>query len=110
MSSSQHPLHPRLADIRETIHRRNPGETEFHQATDEVLASLGLVLEKRPELAEASIIERLCEPERQLIFRVPWVDDAGEVQVTGASGWSSTRPWARTREACASTPACCWGP
>ena len=81
MSSSQHPLHPRLADIRETIHRRNPGETEFHQATDEVLASLGLMLEKRPELAEASIIERLCEPERQLIFRVPWVDDAGEVQV-----------------------------
>ena len=46
-----------------------------------MLASLGLVLQKRPELAEASIIERLCEPERQLIFRVPWVDDTGEVQV-----------------------------
>ena len=78
---STHELHPRLAEVRETIHRRNPGEAEFHQAADEVLSSLGLVLEKRPELAEASIIERLCEPERQLIFRVPWVDDSGTVQV-----------------------------
>ncbi|OFS16058.1 NADP-specific glutamate dehydrogenase [Kytococcus sp. HMSC28H12] len=78
---SQHALHPRLAEVRETILRRNPGEVEFHQAADEVLATLGLVLERRPELAEASIIERLCEPERQLVFRVPWVDDSGVVQV-----------------------------
>ncbi|WP_462418387.1 NADP-specific glutamate dehydrogenase [Kytococcus sp. Marseille-QA3725] len=74
-------MHPRLAEVRETIQRRNPGEDEFHQATDEVLASLTHVLERRPELADSSIIERLCEPERQLIFRVPWVDDAGHVQV-----------------------------
>ncbi len=61
--------------------RRNPGETEFHQAVREVLASLGPVVAKRSEYAEGAIIERLCEPERQIIFRVPWVDDSGRVQI-----------------------------
>ncbi|WP_443055740.1 NADP-specific glutamate dehydrogenase [Streptomyces sp. NBC_00690] len=60
---------------------RNPGEAEFHQAVREVLDSLGPVFTQRPEFADAKIIERICEPERQLIFRVPWVDDSGEVQV-----------------------------
>ncbi|ALC15754.1 glutamate dehydrogenase/leucine dehydrogenase [Desulfuromonas soudanensis] len=61
--------------------RRNPGEVEFHQAVREVLESLGPVLVKYPEFADHKIIERICEPERQIIFRVPWQDDKGEVQI-----------------------------
>jgi glutamate dehydrogenase (NADP+) len=61
--------------------RHNPGEVEFHQAVREVLESLGPVLAKYPEFAEHKIIERLCEPERQIIFRVPWQDDQGEVHI-----------------------------
>jgi glutamate dehydrogenase (NADP+) len=61
--------------------RRNPGEEEFHQAVREVLESLGPVLVKYPEFGEHKIIERICEPERQIIFRVPWEDDRNEVQI-----------------------------
>ncbi|MCT4353416.1 NADP-specific glutamate dehydrogenase [Streptomyces sp. Je 1-79] len=61
--------------------RRNPGEAEFHQAAAEVLESLAPALERHPEYADTGIVERLVEPERQLIFRVPWVDDQGAVQV-----------------------------
>ncbi|AKT50430.1 NADP-specific glutamate dehydrogenase [Arsenicicoccus sp. oral taxon 190] len=74
-------LHPRLDKVRATILRRNPGEAEFHQVVDEVLDSLGPVLERRPDYVDASILERLAEPERQIIFRVPWVDDEGRVRV-----------------------------
>ncbi|WP_069812257.1 NADP-specific glutamate dehydrogenase [Streptomyces sp. TP-A0874] len=63
------------------ILRRNRGETEFHQAVREVLETLGPVLAKRPEFVDARIIERICEPERQLIFRVPWSDDSGDIHV-----------------------------
>ncbi|NJQ02681.1 NADP-specific glutamate dehydrogenase [Streptomyces zingiberis] len=63
------------------ILRRNPGEAEFHQAVREVLETLGPVLARRPEFAEAKIVERIAEPERQLIFRVPWTADSGEVHV-----------------------------
>ena len=68
------------AIFREVI-QRNPGETEFHQAVREVLESLGPVLVKYPDLAQHKVIERICEPERQIIFRVPWTDDSGEVQI-----------------------------
>jgi len=61
--------------------RRNPGESEFHQAVREVAETLGPVLRKHPQYAEHKIIERICEPERQIIFRVPWQDDSGEVQI-----------------------------
>lgn len=61
--------------------RRNPGENEFHQAVHEVLTSLEPVLAKDPHYADNALLERLVEPERQIIFRVPWVDDAGNVQV-----------------------------
>jgi glutamate dehydrogenase (NADP+) len=71
----------RLAKIFETVVERNPGESEFHQAVREVLESLSPVLGKHPELGEKKIIERICEPERQIIFRVPWQDDRGEVQI-----------------------------
>ncbi|MBZ4673005.1 MAG: Glu/Leu/Phe/Val dehydrogenase [Deferribacteraceae bacterium] len=70
-----------LADIYEKIVAKNPAELEFHQAVKEVLASLGPVIEKYPEYADQKIIERLCEPERQIIFRVPWQDDKGEIHI-----------------------------
>ncbi len=61
--------------------KRNPGEVEFHQAVREVLECLGPVLVKYPEFGHHKIIERICEPERQIIFRVPWQDDKGEVHI-----------------------------
>ncbi|CCH77246.1 glutamate dehydrogenase, NADP-specific [Nostocoides japonicum T1-X7] len=74
-------LDEKLHTIYEEVQRRNPGEAEFHQSVHEVLDSLGPVVAKHPQYAEAAIIQRLCEPERQIIFRVPWVDDAGTVQI-----------------------------
>ena len=65
----------------EEVIRRNQGEVEFHQAVREVLESLGPVLAKHPDLAEHKAIQRICEPERQIIFRVPWQDDSGEVHI-----------------------------
>lgn len=65
----------------DAVLRRNPGESEFHQAVREVFESLELLQARRPEYAEAAILERIAEPERQIIFRVPWVDDEGKVRV-----------------------------
>ena len=65
----------------EAVLRRNPGEGEFHQAVKEVFESLELLHARHPEYAEAAILERIAEPERQIIFRVPWVDDEGKVRV-----------------------------
>lgn len=70
-----------LDDIFHQVINRNHGEHEFHQAVKEVIESLGPVLEKHPQYAEHKIIERICEPERQIIFRVPWTDDTGNVQI-----------------------------
>jgi glutamate dehydrogenase (NADP+) len=70
-----------LAGVLETVKKRNPGEPEFIQAVTEVLESLQPVVERRPDLVEAGVIDRLVEPERQVFFRVPWVDDNGKVQV-----------------------------
>jgi glutamate dehydrogenase (NADP+) len=77
-------LDPALDQHYATVLARNPGEQEFHQAVHEVLESLGGVVRRHPEYVHQSIIERICEPERQLIFRVPWVDDEGQVQVNRA--------------------------
>jgi glutamate dehydrogenase (NADP+) len=71
----------RLAALQKEIVRRNPAQPEFHQAASEVLQSLEPVLTARPELAEAALIERLCEPERQVVFRVSWQDDEGRARV-----------------------------
>ena len=60
---------------------KNPGQSEFHQTIEEVLTSLIPVLEKNPAYVDAKILDRLVEPERQIMFRVPWVDDKGEIQV-----------------------------
>ena len=70
-----------LSSLYDEIVGRNPGENEFHQAVREVFESLAPVVTRHPEYAQAEILRRLCEPERQLIFRVPWSDDAGRVRV-----------------------------
>ncbi|MGN1106831.1 MAG: NADP-specific glutamate dehydrogenase, partial [Huintestinicola sp.] len=70
-----------LIDLLETVKKRNQGEPEFIQAVTEVIETLEPVIEKRPDLVEAGVLDRLVEPERQIVFRVPWVDDNGKVQV-----------------------------
>ncbi|MFD4971649.1 NADP-specific glutamate dehydrogenase [Streptomyces sp. NPDC093064] len=70
-----------LASLLAEIERRNPAQPEFHQAAHEVLETLAPVIAARPEYAEAGLVERLCEPERQIIFRVPWQDDHCRVHV-----------------------------
>jgi glutamate dehydrogenase (NADP+) len=70
-----------LCSVYEKVLKRNPGEVEFHQAVKEVLESLEPVAENHPEFMKAGIFDRIVEPERQVMFRVPWVDDAGNVQV-----------------------------
>ncbi len=65
----------------ESIRSRNAGEPEFLQAVQEVLESLEPVIARIPEYAEANILERICEPERQIMFRVPWADDRGRIHV-----------------------------
>jgi len=71
----------KLQAILDDVLRRNSGEAEFLQAVREVLESLGRVIAKHPEYADHALIERICEPERQIIFRVPWTDDQGQVQI-----------------------------
>ena len=70
-----------VADVMAQIVARNPAEPEFHQAVGEVLESLGPVLERRPDYRSARILERIVEPERVVMFRVPWQDDQGEIHV-----------------------------
>ncbi len=70
-----------LLGVYEKTVRTNPGETEFHQTVKEVLESIQPVIEKRPDLVAAGVVERMVEPERAILFRVPWVDDNGKLQV-----------------------------
>ena len=70
-----------LAELMETVIKRNPGEPEFHQAVREVLESLEPVIERHPEYIEKGVLESIVEPERIIKFRVPWVDDKGVVRV-----------------------------
>ncbi|NLW98669.1 MAG: NADP-specific glutamate dehydrogenase [Actinomycetales bacterium] len=74
-------LHPDFRDHFADVLRRNPGETEFQQAVYEVMQSLTPIAGRRPEYSQWSVLQRIIEPERQIIFRVPWVDDRGTVQV-----------------------------
>ena len=66
-----------IADVK----AKNPGQEEFHQTVEEVFTSLIPVLEKNPAYVDEKILERLVEPERQIMFRVPWIDDKGEIQI-----------------------------
>ncbi len=74
-------LHPNLRPMYSEVLKRNPSEPEFQQAVYEVMLSLAPIAGSRPEYAQWSILSRMTEPERQIIFRVPWTDDAGVVQV-----------------------------
>ena len=67
--------------VMETVVARNPGETEFHQAVREVAESVAGVIDKNPAFAKMKVLERIVEPERQIMFRVPWTNDKGEVQI-----------------------------
>ncbi len=71
----------RVQQVYDEVIARNPAEPEFHQAVHEVLESLEPAINKHPEYADYALLERLVEPERQIIFRVPWIDDEGKVQV-----------------------------
>lgn len=70
-----------ITSVIELVERRDPGQREFHQAVREVLGTLAPVVEAHPEYQKERILERLVEPERVLMFRVPWVDDSGEFQI-----------------------------
>lgn len=70
-----------VRDFMAWVRAKNPGEPEFHQAVEEVVTSLMPYLDRHPHYRKAKILERICEPERVIIFRVAWVDDRGEVQV-----------------------------
>lgn len=71
----------RLQEVYSTLVANNPGENEFHQAAKEVLESLEPVINEHPEYTDRALLERIVEPERQIIFRVPWMDDKGEYHV-----------------------------
>jgi len=68
-------------DILDTIKARDPGQKEFHQAVEEVVGSVRPVLDRYPEFRKAAILERITEPERVIMFRVPWMDDQGQIHV-----------------------------
>ena len=74
-------MNDHVAALMEDVKAKNPAEPEFHQAVQEVAESLVLVLDKHPEYHTARILERILEPERVLMFRVPWMDDSGNVQI-----------------------------
>ncbi len=70
-----------VAALMEQVKAKNPAEPEFHQAVHEVVESLSVVLDRHPEFKALHVMERIVEPERVILFRVPWLDDAGEIQV-----------------------------
>jgi glutamate dehydrogenase (NADP+) len=74
-------MNPYIAKVMADVKAKNPAEPEFHQAVQEVAESLSLVFERHPEYVSAKILERMVEPERVVLFRVPWLDDQGNVQV-----------------------------
>ncbi|MFY9714856.1 MAG: NADP-specific glutamate dehydrogenase [Microbacterium sp.] len=76
-----HPLAASVQPVFDTVLSRSPHEPEFHQAVHEVLNSIAPILEQHPEYIDGGILDRLVEPERQIMFRVPWVDDAGRLHV-----------------------------
>ena len=70
-----------VTELMARVKTKNPAEPEFHQAVEEVAESLTLVLERHPEYVKAKILERMIEPERVIMFRVPWQDDKGEIRI-----------------------------
>ncbi|HSH38634.1 MAG TPA: Glu/Leu/Phe/Val dehydrogenase dimerization domain-containing protein, partial [Chthoniobacterales bacterium] len=74
-------MSPYVSDLMTAVKAKNPAEPEFHQAVYEVAESLTKVLDAHPEFRQAKILERMIEPERVIMFRVPWRDDSGEMHV-----------------------------
>lgn len=95
----------RLEALRAEIERRNPEQPEFHQAVREVLETLAPVFSARPEYADPAValVERLTEPERQILFRVPWQDDRGRVHVNRGYRVEFNSALGPYKGACAST-------
>ena len=96
-------------EVIELVEKKNPGEPEFHQAVKEVLESLKPVVEANEEkYRKEALLERLVEPERVIMFRVPWVDDNGNVQVNKASVYSLTVQSGHTKAVCVSIHPYIW--
>ena len=74
-------LSPALASVFESVLRRDPAQAEFHQAVYEVLLTIAPLAQRHPEYADLSVLDRIIEPERQILFRVPWADDRGAIHV-----------------------------
>src|SRR4030066_905438 len=74
-------MDPRVQQFMAMIKAKNPGENEFHQAVQEVSESLIPFIEENPKYKHAKILERIAEPERTIIFRVPWLDEKGDIQI-----------------------------
>ncbi len=91
-----------ITDVIDKVKQLDPGEHEFHQAVTEVMETLEPTVERHPEFVRANIYERVVEPERTVIFRVPWMDDKHQVHVNRGFGSSSTTPSDRSRVASAS--------
>ena len=91
-------------EVLEGLKKKAPWESLFIQAATEILHSLAPVLEKEPKYKKNAILERLVEPERVIGFRVPWVDDKGNIRVNAAGACRTTMPSGPTRAASASTP------
>lgn len=81
MTETLSPLPSSVSAVFDTVQARSPHEPEFQQAVHEVLHSIAPVIDRHPEFVASGVVERLVEPERQIMFRVPWVDDSGAVQV-----------------------------
>src|SRR5437667_10154877 len=75
-----------ISNLLAEVKAKNPGEPEFHQAVQEVVESLSLVLDRHPEYRKAKILERIIEPERVIMIRVPWQDDHGNIHVNRVRG------------------------
>jgi glutamate dehydrogenase (NADP+) len=92
-----------LATFTQGLIRRNPGEPEFHQAVEEVVASLIPFLRTHPKYVDAGILERMTEPDRVIMFRVCWLDDQNQIRTNRAYRVQFNNPSAPTKGDCGST-------
>ena len=93
----------KVKEILAELEKKHPGEPEYHQAVREVLETIEDVYNENPRFAKAGVLQRLVEPDRIFTFKVPWMDDNGNVRSTSATGCSLTEPSVLTRAAFVST-------
>ena len=91
-----------------TVKQRDPQQTVFHQAVEEVFTSLDPFLKKNPKYTQHGLLERIVEPERVIMFRVPWVNDKGEVKVNRVIAFKCRLRLVLTKAACVFTPLWIW--